>query len=737
MIKILNLNKYYNKGAQNENHVIKDLSVELPDKGLVCFFGPSGCGKTTLLNIIGCLDKFDSGSITYFDQTFTKYVPHTFDELRNHLIGYIFQNYNLIDSMSVYDNVAMPLEMLGIQDPKEKKRRIEYCLNAVGMMNYRRRNVLALSGGQRQRVAIARALAKNPKIIIADEPTGNLDSNNTFDVMNIIKKISSDRLVVLVSHEKEMVDFYADRIIELKDGVIQNDHLNDFNSGLTHSDVRNIYLKDYENHQLTDKGIDLNVFDDQKNETNIKLDVIIRDGQIYLKEIDGKTLHIIDESSEINLIDAKEEDFKKALKDNTSGFDLSELGDISTDSKKKGGFIPLHESIASGFVPSKRFLKRGVFTYIALIFSSIIFAFLFATITQYFNVDEKTYLVTSRNTVEVTLHQKDTKNSLSSTTLYDTASKVPGFLHLTLSGNSSARIMMSIGVFYQTSSNYGSVSHNVYPVDASTYPLTLAKGRTVNDNYEVVIGSWIADDILDSAAAKNNGLDSYSDLLDKTISVYFNEGFYNADKYVIVGIANEKSNILAVSNATYVAKNSMSYQGYSGFVIDCIDKEAMIKALSAYSDVTDTVKDGRNYYIKQAFIAHRSQVIAIAVMTIAIFIYLSLMIRASMFKKIKEIGVLRSVGARKNDILSIFAGEMISLTAVSSLIGFSVISLLIAMFNAKFNLSSIGVQTMVVTWWSYLIGVILIFFVNIISGLLPVVTLMHKTPVEIIKKYDI
>ena len=169
MLKISNLNKYYNKGNRNEYHVIDNLSYEFEDTGLYVFFGPSGCGKTTLLNVIGCLDKFDSGSITYFEKETKKYIPKTADDFRNNYIGFIFQNYNLIDTMSIEGNLNIVLDMIGLNDKEERKRRIEKALSLVGLLKYKKRNTLALSGGERQRVAIARALVKDPKVLLADE----------------------------------------------------------------------------------------------------------------------------------------------------------------------------------------------------------------------------------------------------------------------------------------------------------------------------------------------------------------------------------------------------------------------------------------------------------------------------------------------------------------------------------------------------------------------------------------
>ena len=141
------------------------------------------------------------------------------DKIRNLNVGYVFQNYNLVDNMTVFDNVAIALRMVGVKDKKIEEK-VNYVLEKVGMYRYRNRVADMLSGGERQRVGIARAIVKNPAVVIADEPTGNLDSRNTLEVMNIIKEISEEKLVILVTHEEELADFYASRIIAWMGKVI-------------------------------------------------------------------------------------------------------------------------------------------------------------------------------------------------------------------------------------------------------------------------------------------------------------------------------------------------------------------------------------------------------------------------------------------------------------------------------------------------------------------------------------
>ena len=217
MISLKNVNKYFNRHTKNEIHIINDTSLEFENKGIVAILGESGSGKTTLLNAIGGLDKVNSGEIYINGEKITNRSTYKVDKIRNLNIGYIFQDYKLLDNLTVYENVEIALKMIGIKDKEEIKKRVNYVLECVKMYRYRNRPAKMLSGGERQRVAIARAIVKNPNIVIADEPTGNLDSKNSIEIMDIIKAISKERLVVIVTHETELAKSYASRIIEIQD----------------------------------------------------------------------------------------------------------------------------------------------------------------------------------------------------------------------------------------------------------------------------------------------------------------------------------------------------------------------------------------------------------------------------------------------------------------------------------------------------------------------------------------
>ena len=174
MVILKNVNKYFNRHKRNEIHIINNTSLEFEDVGLVALLGESGSGKTTLLNAIGGLDKVNKGQIYINGKKITHRRANTIDKIRNINIGYIFQDYKLIDNLTVFENVAIALKMIGIKDKKEVEKRVNYVLESVNMYRYRNRPANTLSGGERQRVAIARAIVKNPSIVIADEPTRKL-----------------------------------------------------------------------------------------------------------------------------------------------------------------------------------------------------------------------------------------------------------------------------------------------------------------------------------------------------------------------------------------------------------------------------------------------------------------------------------------------------------------------------------------------------------------------------------
>ncbi len=221
MLKLKNITKDY-KVAQGSVHALKGISLSFRKNEFVSVLGPSGCGKTTLLNIIGGLDHYTSGDLVIQGRSTKDFMDRDWDVYRNHRIGFIFQSYNLIPHQTVLSNVELALTIAGV-GKEERRERAKKALERVGLGEELNKRPNQLSGGQMQRVAIARALVNNPDILLADEPTGALDSKTSVEVMELIKEISAERLVIMVTHNPELAEKYSTRIVRLMDGQVESD----------------------------------------------------------------------------------------------------------------------------------------------------------------------------------------------------------------------------------------------------------------------------------------------------------------------------------------------------------------------------------------------------------------------------------------------------------------------------------------------------------------------------------
>lgn len=321
MIKIENIGKVFNPHSRNRNEVLKGVSFELPENGLVAIYGKSGSGKTTLLNILGGLEKQDSGKI-YIDG---KDISGNVDKIRNSKIGFIFQNYYLESGYTIAEIMRNAMLIAGFRDEKEIERRTHEVLNIVDMERFKNKQGDALSGGQKQRVAIARALIKGADIILADEPTGNLDAENTLKVMDILKRISKSRLVVLVTHEITLIEKYADSHIKIVDGrIAEDDVLGETYTYVT--DKNKLYVDENSARRISEEGVNIQIYGNPDLKDG-DLQIIGSGGEVYIRA--GRNVTILDDAGEKKVVFGKKEKEKEKP--------ASDLPEFSRSDSKRNG----------------------------------------------------------------------------------------------------------------------------------------------------------------------------------------------------------------------------------------------------------------------------------------------------------------------------------------------------------------------------------------------------------------
>ncbi len=397
MIRVQNLNKYYNKGKNNEIHVIDNTTVTLPDTGLVCILGESGSGKTTLMNTISGLDDFANGEITVDDITVKKFGDKNQEQIRNEKFGYIFQNYYLLRERTVEYNMLLGLSLYEIPE-EEKQERIDYVLRQVGMWKYKKRLVSELSGGQQQRVAIARALSKSPNVIFADEPTGNLDEANTMKIMGILKKISRQCLVVLVTHEKAVANFFADEILWIANGRLSSTEDRKKSGTYEYVEATDLYLGEYEKTVQEQGNVRLEVYGNQEiPELNVKL--IFNNGKYYL-QAENADLVYLDGRDEKRMLEGKKPVVKQEdLEEN----DFS-LPHIQGAKRPK---MTVREIMETGKSNLKAFGKKQLFLALTLFAVAVLLAVTVQDMAGLMKVSEQELVSTDSRYYKVSVEKND------------------------------------------------------------------------------------------------------------------------------------------------------------------------------------------------------------------------------------------------------------------------------------------------------------------------------------------
>lgn len=762
MIKTSNLLKLYNAGKPNEIKAINNVSLELPDKGMVVILGKSGCGKTTLMNCLGGLDSTNSGTIEIGGHVFSRYDSKQWDSVRNANVGYIFQNYNLINNVTVLRNVELGLEIAGMTDKTEIRRRSLYALNVVGMLKFKNRLPTALSGGQQQRVGIARALAKAPSVIFADEPTGNLDDKNTLAIMDILKGLSEQCLVVLVTHERSIAGYYADRIISIVDGAIVSDELSDATGALRHKAANEIYLGDLKSKKVdVSQQIALKLYADKPIKEPVELSVIFNDGQLYVRADTSIKVRYLDENSETKLIDRE----YRPLTDGERAEEKFELDrSILSHIEYTERSIFSTRKILRDWNTRRRNKKNrkgsfltGVMTVLGFIL--IMLMSIAANFIMFNPLSDTEY---NANLVGVKVDHNAKSETYDFNALNDKIKDLNGVEKvLPYARNVSASIKLGYNVISQTSLTDDSIFLNenvdMLPVSLFTSPKMTAGKMPQNAN-EVAIDAMLAKRLKEDGTLIQMGLTDINDLvgeymdlnLPEPTPVYVNDDSENHAVYYsgvkkIVGIADNNSPSVYVIDAVFEnslksfetfeeKKNGEIVQTQWAVVYTSNKKAALSSLKGAGYEVMDFAKNTKSTHFKEALRNSSALIVIMAVLFVICLLSISKQSKSSFILRIRELGIMRAIGATKRNIMKLFLVEGVATTLLTIVLGM-LLCCGFLWYNLTYNLTFKSLFYMPV--WLALPTIAIVGVISVYFYCLNALRLLEKTPSEILTKYDI
>ena len=546
-------------------------------KPIVAIVGRPNVDKTTLLNAIGGLDNINSGSIYINGERISKRSSHSVDRIRNLNIGYIFQDYYLVDDMSVFDNVALSLKLCGIKNKEEIKKRVNFVLEKVGMYRYRNRAASMLSGGERQRVGIARAIVKDPSIIIADEPTGNLDSKNTIEIMNIITAISKDRLVILVTHESELAMFYASRILKIEDGTIVSDETNSHDIDLDYKMDNKVYLLDMKNHKNIDnENVNIDYYSDSDNKLDIT--IVVQNGNIYIKS--KNKVDVIDSNSGIELVNDHYQKISKNIY-NEYNFDFHEIID-NNYKKKYSSVYNIFNSIKNGFskIRNYSFIKKVLL--FGFFVSGMFVTYSASSLFSVNNINDSDFVTLNKNYLVVDKMNVTTKE-------IEDIERDPN-VNYVIPGKSTVNFSFEINDFHQTSDYEFKMMGSLSSINMLS-DQDIINGRIAKNKNEVVIDKMIYDNILlnPSASVKNAGVLTVGDMLNRQI-------YLGNLKYTIVGISNTNSPSIYTYESEFTNIISLNKSVTSTTYGSYIEEEVSNNLLFDYKIYKDSIKLKKGNY---------------------------------------------------------------------------------------------------------------------------------------------
>lgn len=754
MLELKNIKKSYKTGDFIQ-HALKGVNLKFRTNEFVAILGPSGSGKTTLLNIIGGLDHYDSGDLVINNKSTRKFNDSNWDSYRNNCIGFIFQSYNLIGHISVLENVEMSTILSGFSKKKRRKKALE-ALEKVGLKEHIHKKPNQLSGGQMQRVAIARSLVNDPDIILADEPTGALDTKTSKQIMDLIKEIAKDKLVIMVTHNPELAKDYATRIIEFKDGEIlsDSDKVSDdekdrdkFNIKKTKMSYKSAINLSFNNLKTKKGRTFITSFASSIGIIGIALILSLSNGfQIKIEEFEHDTLSqapvvITEQGFDSSTFEFSEEN---KLKEYTKKEEIYPLENMENKTHKNNltlDYVSYIENIDKDLVGAISYVKSTNFNILTkvndktkLINSREVFSSLPATMDN--NVSE---IVTDNfeaisgnitNNKEDIYLLVDSKNRINEEVL-----KILGYDGDKINFNdivgkefklvSNNNYYEKIGDRYTINMDYDKLYEN-----EENLTLKIAgviRGKKDSDFAKLTgTGLLYNETLLKYVIETNKESDIVKDQKELDYNILTSEKFEDEEK------ENIKDQTLAYLGADLAP---IAIQIYPK---DFNSKEKLLKYLDKYNKGKS--EDDKIIYIDQAElitslsgnIMDAITIVLIAFSSIALIvssIMVGIITYTSVLERTKEIGILRALGARKKDIRRVFNAEVLIIGFASGLLGILIARLLIFPINIVIdNLS--GLPNVARLNPIHAIILILISIVlTLIGGMIPARVASKKDPV--------
>lgn len=753
MLKLENITKIY-EGKNFKQIALNDVTLAFRNNEFVSILGPSGSGKTTLLNIIGGLDKYTYGNLIIDGVSTRKYKERDWNNYRSNKVGFIFQSYNLINHQTVLSNVLLSLNIAG-KPKKESIKLAKKVLKDVGLENYIKKKPKELSGGQMQRVAIARALVTNPDIILCDEPTGALDSQTSIQIMELLKEISKEKLVIMVTHNVTLANKYSDRVIALNDGVITYD--------TSPYEVENYTLKKIKNKRKT-----MNKFTSLSLSFN---NLLTKKSRTLLTSFAG-SIGIIGIALVLSLSKGTQKYINKIEKETFSKYPIS--------------IMESYIDYQNMFDKEKESCKNGSICSINDLSNNVVNDNKINSISKFSNILKQNYENINNYTLDINYNYNINLNIYKDNKMIENSS-----LYFKEFFNNNSPLLKEYTLIYgKLPEKYNEIV--IVTDENGKLPLSLMKSlfinedidlsKTINISYEKIIDSkfklapetfyYIYEN--DTWQYIKNNRDKINDILDKSINlkitgilklnkdaVISESGFIGYSKKLInylndeVNSSNIKKSILENKdinpltnnlyneNMTYeMLLDSISINDKNPIKIDIYpkdykSKEIIESIIKKYNEENSNDKVYYTDYLK-VFLNSITSLIKMITYVLTAFIGVSLIVSSimisiityiSVLERTKEIGILRSLGASKKDIKNIFKAETIIIGTISGFIGVGVTLLLNkAIDKVIYNL--MGIPHITYLQCNYIFYLILISIVLcLISGLVPAKIASKKDPV--------